>query len=185
MIPVRYTSKRAFAAALALGISVALASAAAQNETPAGSSAVRIQLVVAQAAAGAAKPDFSGQWVINAAESDFGLIPPPQCRGLKVSHREPELVAEETRPGGEPCGLSLRYTTDGTPITYTTNNARQRAQLTWSGNTLVIERSSSDDGVMMRIEASLSADRKKLTREFSVESPQGATSWTYVYDRAR
>lgn len=101
-----------------------------------------------------------------------------------MTHREPELVSEETRPGGEPCGLTLRYTTDGTPITYTANDARQRARLTWSGNTLVIER-SGDDGVVMRIEAALSADGRKLTREFSVEAPQGATSRTYVYDRAK
>lgn len=139
-------------------------------------------LLAAQVTGGASKPDFSGQWVINAAESDFGLIPPPQCRGLKVSHREPELTSEETRPAGEPCGLTLRYATDGTPITYTANEAKQTARLTWAGNALVIER-SSNDGVMMRIEATLSADGKKLTREFSVDSPQGSTTWTYVYDR--
>src|SRR5688572_22542268 len=136
------------------------------------------------AAAGGSKPDFSGQWVINAAESDFGLIPPPQCRGLKLSHREPELTSEETRPGGEPCGLTLRYTTDGTPIIYTTNDARQRARMTWSGRTLVIER-SGDDGVLMRIETTLSAGGSKLTREVSAETPQGSTSWTYVYDRSK
>jgi len=136
------------------------------------------------AAAGGSKPDFSGQWVINAAESDFGLIPAPQCRGLKLSHREPELTSEETRPGGEPCGLTLRYTTDGKPITYTANDAKQTARMTWSGNILVIQR-SSDDGITMRIEAALSADGRKLTRDFSVDSPQGSTSWLYVYDRAK
>jgi len=146
---------------------------------------IALLMVVSQAAASAgSKPDFSAQWVVNATESDFGLIPPPQCRGLKVSHREPELVAEETGPAGEPCGLTIRYSTDGTPVTYTANNARQRAQLTWSGNALVIVR-TSDDGVAMRIEATLSADGRKLTRAFYVESPQGSTSWTYVYDRAR
>ncbi|MGH9238894.1 MAG: hypothetical protein ACRD3G_12715 [Vicinamibacterales bacterium] len=141
-------------------------------------------LLAAQAAGAAAKPDLSGQWVINAAESDFGLIPPPQCRGLKLTHREPELTSEETRPAGEPCGLTLRYTTDGKPITYTANDAKQTARMTWSGNILVIDR-GSDDGIMMHIEATLSADGRKLTREFSVDSPQGSTSWTYVYDRVR
>jgi hypothetical protein len=37
----------------------------------------------------------------------------------------------------------------------------------------------------MRIEATLSADGGKLTRAFDVDSPQGSTSWTYVYDRAK
>lgn len=146
---------------------------------------IALLIVAAQAAAGvASKPDYSGLWVVNASESDFGLIPPPQCRGLKLTHREPELVAEETSPGGEPCGLTIKYSTDGTPVTYTANNARQLARLTWSGNALVINR-ASDDGITMRIEATLSADGKKLTRAFDVDAPQGSTSWTYVYDRAK
>jgi hypothetical protein len=37
----------------------------------------------------------------------------------------------------------------------------------------------------MRIEATLSPDGRRITRAFHVESPQGATDWTYVYDRAK
>ena len=146
---------------------------------------IALLLVAAQAAAPVgARPDFSGQWVLNAQESDFGLIPPPQCRGFKITHREPELVSEETAPGGEPCGLTIRYTTDGAPVAYTANNAKQVARLTWSGTALVIDRRSNDD-VQMRIESTLSPDGRKLTREFDVDSPQGATSWRYVYDRTK
>jgi hypothetical protein len=146
---------------------------------------IAMLLAAAQAAASVgAKPDFSGQWVVNAPESNFGLIPPPQCRGLKLSHREPELLIEETGPGGESCGLTTRYTTDGTIVTYTVNNVRRRARLTWNGNALVIDR-ADDDGVTIRIEATLSADGRKLTRVFFAESPQGSTDWSYVYDRAQ
>lgn len=146
---------------------------------------IALLLVAVQAAASAgSKPDFSGQWVLNSSESDFGLIPQPQCRGLKLSHREPELLSEETGPRGEPCGLSIRYTTDGLPVTYTAENVRRQARLTWNGTALVIDR-TSDDGVQMRIESMLSTDGKKLTREFSVDSPQGSTTWTYVYNRAQ
>lgn len=147
---------------------------------------IALLLVVAvQAAASVGtKPDFSGQWVLNASESDFGLIPQPKCRGLKLSHREPEVVVEETGPGGEPCGQATRYTTDGALVTYMANNVQRRARLTWSGIALVIDR-TDDDGVKMRIETTLSADGRKITREFDVESPQGATSWSYVYDRLK
>jgi len=146
---------------------------------------IAMLLVAAQAAASVgSKPDFSGQWVLNASESDFGLIPPPQCRGLKLSHREPEVIVEETGPGGEPCGQTTRYTTDGTLVTYLANDMRRRARLTWSGNALVIDR-TDDEGVKMRIETTLSADGRKITRAFDVESPQGATSWSYVYNRMR
>jgi hypothetical protein len=75
---------------------------------------IAMLLFAAQAAAGVGgKPDFSGHWVLNASESNFGPIPPPQCRGLKLSHSEPQVIIEETAPGGEPCGLSTRYTSDG------------------------------------------------------------------------
>ena len=145
---------------------------------------VLVLLVLLVQGAVPAKPDFSGQWVINAAESDFGLIPPPQCRALTLTHREPEFVVEETRPDGTRCGVLVRYTTDGAPVTYTTNDTPMRARLTWVGGQLVIIR-TSDDGVTMRIEASVSPDGRKLTRAYHVESPQGATDWTYVYDRIR
>jgi hypothetical protein len=131
-----------------------------------------------------AKPDFSGHWVINAAESDFGLIPPPQCRGLTLTHREPEFVVEETRPDGTRCGVRVRYTTDGALVTYTADGTQRRARLTWAGTHLVIVR-TSDDGVTMRIEATVSPEGRKLTRAFHVDSPQGSTDWTYVYDRVR
>ena len=81
------------------------------------------------AAAGGAKPDFSGQWVIN--ESDFGLIPAPQCRGLMSQAR---VRGDEARRS---------YTTAA-------NDAKQTARMTWSGNILIIQR-SSDDGITMRI----------------------------------
>jgi len=146
---------------------------------------IAMLLVAAQAVASVgSKPDFSGQWVLNASASDFGLIPPPQCRGLKLSHREPEVIVEETGPGGEPCGQAIRYTTDGTLVTYMANNVRRRAGLTWSGNALVIDR-TDDEGVKMRIETTLSADGRTLTRAYSVESPQGATTWSYVYGRMK
>ena len=147
---------------------------------------IAMLILAAQAAVNAGpKPDFSGQWVLNASASDFGLVRQPQCRGLKLSHREPELLLEETGPGGEACGVTIRYTTDGTLVTYLANNAPQRARLTWSGNALVVERTNDDEVVALRIEATLSADGNRLTRAFYAESPQGATNWSYVYDRAK
>ena len=69
---------------------------------------IAMLLVVVQAAAGVGgKPDFSGQWVLNGSESNLGPIPPPQCRGIRLTHREPEVTIEETGPGGERAGWRL------------------------------------------------------------------------------
>jgi hypothetical protein len=77
--------------------------------------------------------------------------------------------------------VTIRYTTDGVPVSYTTNGTRMTARLTWRGAALVIQR-TSPDGVAMQIDTTVSADGRQLTRAFQVESPQGATEWTYVYD---
>ena len=128
------------------------------------------------------KPDFSGEWLLNAQKSDFGPIPPPQCVGLRLTHRDPEFVVEETGPGGTPCGLKTTYTTDGKPVTYTTSGVRRRATVMWLEASLVLQR-VDDDGIRVRIESSLSPDGNTLVRAWHGESDQGSADWTHVYDR--
>ena len=128
------------------------------------------------------KPDFSGNWVINADKSDFGPIPPPQCVGLTIAHREPEFVIEETGAGAL-CGLKLTYTIGGPAITCTTAaGVRNRARATWEDAALVTQR-AGDDGISVRVASTLSADGKTLVRELHGEAAQGSADWTWVYDR--
>ena len=130
------------------------------------------------------KPDFSGNWVLNAEKSDFGPIPPPQCVGLTIAHREPEFVIEETGAKSAACGgLKLTYTIGGPPISYTTPaGVRNRARATWEEAALVTQR-AGDDGISVRVASTLSADGKTLVRELHGEAEQGSADWTWVYDR--
>ena len=151
--------------------------------------AIRVVLltlcVALMQAAGSAqqKPDFSGDWVLNAEKSDFGPIPPPQCVGLTLVHREPEFVIEETDAKGAMCGLKLTYTIGGPTITYTTPaGVRNRARATWEEAAVVTQR-VGDDGISVRVASTLSADGKTLVRELHGEAAQGAADWTWVYDR--
>ena len=54
--------------------------------------------------AAADKPNFSGQWKMNASKSDYGQIPPPESFTRKIEHVEPsiEIVEEQTGPGTTP-----------------------------------------------------------------------------------
>ena len=130
------------------------------------------------------KPDFSGAWLLNPDKSEFGPIPPPQCVGLTISHREPELVIEETGANGAMCGgLKLTYTIGGPAITYTTPaGVRNRARATWEESAFVTQR-AGDDGISVRVSSTLSADGKTLVRELHGEAAQGSADWTWVYDR--
>jgi len=76
------------------------------------------------------KPDLSGDWVLNADNSDFGPIPPPRCVGLKIVHRGAEFAIEETDAQGATCEMKLNYVIDGPQITYTRAGVRNRARST-------------------------------------------------------
>jgi len=129
------------------------------------------------------KPDFSGDWVLNAEKSEFGPIQPPQCVGLTITHREPEFVIEETGAKDAMCGLRLTYTIGGPTITYTTPaGVRNRARATWENAAIVTQR-VGDDGISVRVESTLSADGKTLVRQLHGEAAQGSADWTWVYDR--
>ena len=129
------------------------------------------------------RPDFSGDWVLNAEKSDFGPIPPPPCVGLTIAHREPEFVIEETGATGAMCGLKLTYTIGGPTITYTTAaGVRNRARATWEVAAVVTQR-VGDDGISVRVASTLSADGRTLVRELHGEAAQGSADWTWVYDR--
>ena len=130
------------------------------------------------------KPDFSGDWALNAEKSDFGPIPPPQCVGLTIAHRDPEFVIEETGAKGAMCGgLKLTYTIGGPAITYTTPaGVRNRARATWEDAAVVTQR-AGDDGISVRVASTLSADGRTLVRELHGEAAQGSADWTWVYDR--
>lgn len=129
------------------------------------------------------KPNFSGEWLLNADKSQFGPIPPPECVGLRITHREPEFIVEETGLKGAPCGgFKVAYTTDGKQVTYMAAGVRRRAAAAWVDSSIVIQR-VDDDGIRVRIQSSLSPDGKTLTRDLHGESDLGSADWTYVYDR--
>ena len=71
--------------------------------------------LAAMAAFGAAadKPNFSGDWTIDVAKSNFGQIPAEATR--KVVHNDPALTMTETQTGG-PQGdvtTTAKFSTDG------------------------------------------------------------------------
>jgi hypothetical protein len=97
-------------------------------------------LALAASAAPADKPDFSGQWKMDPAKSDFGPMPVPSKVAETIVHKEPALdVASVQVDGGTERKLEMSYRTDGTPTKgkIGENEVTNRAQ--WEGNVLTIE----------------------------------------------
>ena len=89
--------------------------------------------------AAADKPNFSGDWKMNAAKSNFGPIPGPASIVRKVTHAEPSLSIVEEQQGDQGTQVTTRkYTTDGKDMTFESSGAVVRGTAVWEGNTLIL-----------------------------------------------
>ena len=60
-----------------------------------------------------AKPNFTGDWKLNASKSTFGQMPAPDSMTYKVKHDDPKLTADTKQSGQFEMEQHLNYTTDG------------------------------------------------------------------------
>lgn len=91
----------------------------------------------------APRPDFSGEWELNVAKSDFGPnYPAPKSRTDKVDHRDPNLhitVTEQFANAPQPVTGTVRYTTDGNERLNQILGNPLKATANWDSDKLVID----------------------------------------------
>ena len=132
----------------------------------------------------AAKPDFSGEWKMNPSKSNFGGLPGPSSVVRSITHAEPSLTIVETQVAdvGE-TSSTRKYTTDGTPMTFTAQGTEVRGQATWDGPTLVVVSSVDAAALTFNDKMTLSADRKTLTSAVHLSTPQGDVDFLIVFEK--
>ena len=71
-------------------------------------------LVLAASASAQTKPNFSGDWKMNAAKSNFGQMPAPSSLTEKITHTDPSLKVQTAQSGdfGD-FNSDFSFTTDG------------------------------------------------------------------------
>jgi hypothetical protein len=133
-----------------------------------------------------AKPNFSGEWKMNVAKSDFGPMPAPTSAVQKVNHNEPELKVARTQVSerGEFTTESA-YTTDGKECVNKTRMGESKSTLKWDGDVLVIESKMDFQGSPVTITEkwNLSADGKVLTLDRHFSSAQGEGDTKTVFEK--
>ena len=132
------------------------------------------------------KPVFSGEWTMNAAESDFGQFPAPSSFVRKIEHDDPELTYTTTQSG--PAGTTvseLSYKTDGTETVNEVTGARTSGSARWEGDVLEIRSTRGGGATEIRMVErwSLSADRRRLRVDGTVETAAGAAKLVIVLER--
>ena len=143
---------------------------------------------LALCAAEAPKPDFSGDWKMNAAKSDFGPLPRPLEYERKIDHNEPIIqmtVRQATAMGKQTIDQVLR--TDGKEITNKYANGEAKTVGRWIGRELQFTTTRQvAGGDALTIETwTLSDDGKTLTSVASMQTPRGAFQIKLVLDKQR
>ncbi len=133
-----------------------------------------------------AKADFTGEWKMNAAKSDFGAMPAPTSMTQKVAHNEPELKVVVTQVGerGE-FTMESSYTTDGKECINQTRMGERKSTLKWEGDTLVIDSRMEFQGNAVTITDrwTLSEDGRTLTIRRHFSSSMGEGDSTIVLEK--
>lgn len=134
----------------------------------------------------AGKPDFSGDWTLNAAKSDFGPMPAPEKMVRKIEHKDPDLKITTTTatPNGERTNESA-YKTDGSESVNKSGQGEAKSVVKWEGSNLTFATKREIQG--MTIEQNekwtLSEDGKTLTVEGLLRAPQGELNLKMVMEK--
>jgi hypothetical protein len=130
------------------------------------------------------KPNFTGEWKMNPAKSNYGAFPPPTSMLRKITHTEPTLVIVDDQSGGNQTGITTRkYATDGKPAAFEINGTPVTGAAAWDGGTLLVTTTVDTIGLVFKDKMSVSADGKQLTSNVQIESSQGTAEVTVVFDR--
>ncbi len=133
-----------------------------------------------------AKPNFSGNWKMNAEKSDFGMMPAPSSLDQKITHEEPSLKVATTWVGdyGD-FTMDFSYTTDGKECVNTSQMGESKSTLKWDGDALLIDSKMDFQGTEVTISDKwvLSEDGKMMTVTRHFSSDQGEGDATIVLDK--
>ena len=132
----------------------------------------------------AAVPNFTGEWKLNLAKSDYGPIQQfaPEFMTRTVKHDDPvfQISTHQKGAAGE-LSTQEKYTTDGKPA----ENKDSKGSAKWDGDKLVIDSVREANGAEIKTHQiwSLSADGKTLTSTNHIVVPQGEFDITYVMNK--
>jgi hypothetical protein len=134
-----------------------------------------------------AKPNFTGDWKLNASKSTFGEMPAPDSMTYKIAHADPKLTTAVKQSGqmGE-FEMQSTYTTDGKESTNQGfGGSTNKSVVKWDGDNLVIETKGQfgDNEFTMTQKWTLSADGKSLTIIQTFKSAMGEGEQKLVLDK--
>jgi hypothetical protein len=133
-----------------------------------------------------AKPNFSGEWKMNAAKSNFAPLPQPDKMLRKISQHDSNLKITTTQYGQQREIITdLAYTMDGKECKNVIRGQEFTGTARWDGDTLLIESKREVQGmeIIQKESWTLSPDGQTLTIANHIQTPQGAFDITIVLEK--
>jgi hypothetical protein len=131
-------------------------------------------------------PDFSGDWKLDLAKSDFGKSPAPVAMTSHIQHHDPELTVESKITRAEDTYTTkYRWFTDGREVSNTIRGNEIRTTVMWNAGALISNAKTKVDGVTLNVvdRWQLSEDGDWLTVSRTIVAPQGNAEQTFVYGK--
>jgi hypothetical protein len=143
-----------------------------------------LALALLPGAPAADKPNFSGEWKMNAAKSNFGALPPPASIVRQITHAEPSMtIVEDQQSDLGTQTTNRKFSVDGKETTFDANGTAVTASAVWDGNAIVATSKVDAIGLQFVDRMTLSEDGRTLTSVVHITSPQGEIDITVVFDR--
>jgi hypothetical protein len=133
------------------------------------------------------RPNFSGNWKMDAEKSSFGQLPRPVEYERKIDHKEPVILmtVRQAGPMGEQT-VDLTLRTDGRETSNKSRTGEAKTTGRWLGRDLQLTTTREVEGgeAVTRETWSLSEDGKTLTSVTQMKTPRGAFEIKMVLRRA-
>jgi hypothetical protein len=135
------------------------------------------------------KPNFTGEWQMDSAKSEFGKFPVPTAILRKIVQNGPDLTIDTTQraSNGEQTAR-VHYRTDGGETTNQLASGPATSHAFWDGQTLVIRttmKGKGDIDVLMEERWDLSPDGRTLTTTSHIETSKGSTDLKLVCEKVK
>jgi hypothetical protein len=134
------------------------------------------------------KPNFTGNWEMNKAQSDFGQMPPqmlPEKLTQKIAQKgEEELRVESTMTGARSATTDMKYKLDGSESTNKNQMGEVKSVAKWDGNAIVITSKREVQGMSISLTEKweVSGDKMTVNRTMS-GGPNGEIVTKMVFER--
>jgi hypothetical protein len=132
------------------------------------------------------KPNLTGNWKLNVAKSDFGVMPPPESQTTVITHAEPSLKVDTSSVGQQgKIDYTLDLTTDGKEASVKMGPRDVKIAATWEGPALVLNSklTFNEQEVTLKSAMTLSEDGKTLTQNVHIASAMGEFDQKLLFDK--